>query len=186
MEGRERTRLFAMAQVVFVRGANVGKHRRFQPAALARDLAELGVINVGSVGTFVVLRPIRASALRAEISRRLPFETEIVICSAREILDLEESRPFRDPPPGKDVRELVTVLAKTPKTFPELPLRSPDGDNWQVNLFRIDGRFALTFWRPDPKRLLYPNAVVAENVVGIPGTTRSWSTMSRICGILRR
>ena len=175
-----------MAQVVFVRGANVGKHRRFQPAAVARDMAELEVINVGAVGTFVVRKSIGASALRGEIARRLPFETEIVVCPAGEILDLAGSQPFRDPPPGKDVRALVTILARKPKTLPELPLRSPDGDDWQVNFFRIDGRFALTFWRPDPKRLVYPNAVVAEIVVGIPGTTRSWSTISKICGILRQ
>lgn len=175
-----------MAHVVFVRGANVGKHRRFQPAALARDLADLDVVNVGAVGTFVVRRPIAAGALRAEIAKRLPFQTEIILCPGTEILRLSDSDPFSDPPSGRDVRALVTILARKPKTVPKLPFRSPVGEDWQVDFFRVDGRFALTFWRPEPKRLIYPNAVVADGLPGIPGTTRSWSTISKICGILRR
>lgn len=174
-----------MPQVVFVRGANVGKHRRFQPAALARDMAPLDVTNVGAVGTFVIGGAIGTAALRAEIARRLPFETEILVCSGREIRDLARSDPFRDPPPGGDVRALVTILTTKPKSIPKLPHRAPEGDGWQVDYFRLAGRLALTFWRPNPRRLLYPNAVV-EKVSGIPGTTRSWSTISQICAILSR
>ena len=81
------------------------------------------------------------------------------------------------------MRKLVTVLAKKPKTLPKLPIRRPEGKDWQVDFFRIAGRFAFTFWRPDPKRLIYPNAV-AEKVLGIPGTTRSWSAIEAACKTL--
>ncbi len=174
-----------MAYVVFLRGANVGKHRRFLPAPLVKDMADLDVVNVGAVGTFVVRRPVAATALRSEIAKRLPFETEIIVCPAREILNLSESEPFSSPPPGHDVRALVTILATKPRILPKLPVRSPAGEDWQVDFFRVDGRFALTFWRPGPKRLVYPNAVVEKTFPKISGTTRSWSTISKICGILR-
>ena len=176
-----------MALVVFLRGANVGGHRVFQPAALAKAMAEFGVVNVGAVGTFVVTKPVSAAAFRKELGRRLPFETEIMICPGSEILALAGSEPFADPPAGKDVRELVTVLAKKPKALPKLPIRRPEGKDWQVDVFRIAAPFAFSFWRHgDPaKPMIYPNAVV-ERVLGIPGTTRSWSAIEKACGILER
>jgi hypothetical protein len=174
-----------MALVVFLRGANVGGHQVFQPAAFAKKMAEFAVVNIGAAGTFVVKKAVSAAAFRAELGKRLPFETEMMICPGSEILELAASEPFADPPAGKDVRALVTVLAKKPKTLPKLPIRRPEGKDWQVDFFRIAGRFALSFWwRPDPaKPLIYPNAVV-EKVLGIPGTTRSWSAIETACKIL--
>jgi uncharacterized protein (DUF1697 family) len=175
-----------VALVVFLRGVNVGRHRRFLPAALAKAMADFGVVNIGAVGTFVVKKPVGAAAFRAELVKRLPFETEIMICTGSEILALEKSEPFSDPPAGKDVRELVTILAKKPKSLPKLPIRWPEGKDWQVDFFGIDGRFAFTFWRPDPRRLIYPNSVVAEKTLEIPGTTRSWSAIEKACRILEK
>src|ERR1700693_5597080 len=172
-----------MALVAFLRGANVGGHRKFRPGQLAKEMAEFGVVNIGAAGTFVAKKPVSAAAFRAELARRLPFETEIMICKGGEVLPRATTPLFATPPAGKDVRKLVTVLAKTPKTVPKLPIRWPEGKDWQVDFFRIAGRFAFTFWRPDPKRLVYPNAV-AEKVLGIPGTTRSWSAIEAACKIL--
>jgi uncharacterized protein (DUF1697 family) len=172
-----------MALVVFLRGANVGGRRKFSPAALAKEMAAQGVVNIGAAGTFVVKKPIAAAAFRKELGRRLPFETEVMICPAPEILALAASDPFARPPAGENVRSLVTVLAKEPKTLPKLPIRRPEGKEWQVDLFRISGRFALAFWRAGQGRMIYPNEV-AEKVLGIPGTTRSWSTIESACRIL--
>jgi len=176
-----------MSLVVFLRGANVGGHRVFQPAALAKAMAEFGVVNIGAVGTFVVKEPVSAAAVRKELARRLPFETEIMICPGSEILALARSEPFAKPPAGKDVRQLVTVLAAKPKALPKLPIRRPEGKDWQVDVFRIAAPFAFSFWRRgDPaKPMIYPNAVV-EKVLGIPGTTRSWSAFEKARGILER
>ena len=171
-----------MALVAFLRGANVGGHRKFLPAALAKEMERFGVVNIGAAGTFVATKPAGATAFRAELARRLPFETEIMICPASEILALAKDDPFSDPPAGKDVRTLVTVLAKKPKPLPKLPIRRPEGKDWQVDFFRIAGRFAFTFWRSGP-RTIYPNAVV-EKALGVPGTTRSWSAIQSACKIL--
>lgn len=43
-----------MAQVVLLRGLNVGGHRRFRPASLAEELAHLDAVNIGAAGTFVI------------------------------------------------------------------------------------------------------------------------------------
>ncbi len=75
-----------MALVVFLRGVNVGGHRTFRPSMLAEQLKDYDVVNVGAAGTFVIRKPISQAQLRAELLRRLPFETEVI--------DLERSRPY--------------------------------------------------------------------------------------------
>lgn len=90
-----------MAWVVFLRGANVGGHRKFQPSTLAKELADLGVVNVGAAGTFVVRGKIGPALLRNEILRRLPFKTELMICPAREIIDLGLGGAFAPDPTEK-------------------------------------------------------------------------------------
>ena len=75
-----------MALVVFLRGVNVGGHRAFRPTTLAEQLRHLDAVNVGAAGTFVIRQPVSRAQLRVEVARRLPFETEIMICRGREIV----------------------------------------------------------------------------------------------------
>jgi uncharacterized protein (DUF1697 family) len=166
-----------MTFVAFVRGVNVGKNKRFLPAALAKDMAAFGVGNIGAVGTFVVRNAASAAALRSEIAQRLPFEAEIMICTGKEIRALVDRDPFSGRPHGANVRELVTLLERKPSKLPKLPIRRPEGEDWQVELFEIDGRFALTHWRPDPKRMIY---VDSKKELGVSGTARSWKTFLAI------
>ena len=171
-----------MALVVFLRGANVGGHRIFQPAALAREMEEFGVVNVGAVGTFVVRKAVGEKGFRAELVARLPFETEAMIVPARDLLALAESEPFPKAPPGDDVRKMLTVLARKPKAVSRLPRDRPAGDRWQVRVIGISGLFGLSFWRPDRKRMIYLDA---EKDFGVPGTTRTWNTVEKIRKILQ-
>ena len=57
-----------MALVVFLRGVNVGGHRRFRPSALAAELKHLGAVNIGAAGTFVI----RARITRANCAPNWP------------------------------------------------------------------------------------------------------------------
>jgi uncharacterized protein (DUF1697 family) len=173
-----------MALVVFLRGVNVGGHKTFQPSFLAKQLAEFGAVNVGAAGTFVIRAAISSAKLREEILRRLPFEPELMICRGRELLDLAAGKPFADVPADKDARRYVSVLAKRPRKAPKLPLLTPDGDEWQVQVVRVIGLFALSLHRRMGKRLIYPNEVV-EKHFGVPATTRNWNTVEAICEILK-
>ncbi len=85
-----------MRWVVFLRGVNVGKVNRCQPAAIANQLSRFGVINIGAVGTFVVREDVSESALRAAIAKKLPFKCEIMICPARDIIKLATKDPFAE------------------------------------------------------------------------------------------
>ena len=67
-----------MASVVFFRAVNVGGHQTFQPGLLAKELADLEVVNIGAAGTFVVRQNVSAVKLRDEIVRRLLFRPELI------------------------------------------------------------------------------------------------------------
>ena len=101
-----------MVLVVFLRGVNVGGHRTFRPTVLAEQLKHLGAVNIGAAGTFVIRRPICRAALRLELKRRLPFETEIVICQGREIVRLMSGKRFAGRPARPDVTGFVSVLSR--------------------------------------------------------------------------
>ena len=172
-----------MALVVFLRGVNVGGQKAFQPSALAKELANFDVVNVGAAGTFVVRRTLSQARLRGELLRRLPFKAELMISPSREVLDLASSGPFAHEPSDKDVSRYVSVLTKRPRTLPPLPISRPAGDEWQVKVIGVTGRFALSLHRRLGRTLVYPNEVV-EKSLGVSATTRNWNTISAICGIL--
>lgn len=173
-----------MALVVFLRGVNVGGHKAFQPSALARELADFDVVNVGAAGTFVIRKPISQAMLRAELLRRLPFKAELMICRSRDVIDLASGGPFPDDPSDKDVSRFVSVLAKRPRTLPPLPISQPAGDKWQVKVIGVPGRFALSLYRRLGRTVVYPNEVV-EKKLSVSATTRNWNTISAICDILK-
>lgn len=139
-----------MAHVVFLRAANVGGKNVFRPARMAAGLAHLDVANVGAAGTFVVRGKATAASIRREILAQLPFEPEIVIRPAGEVLALVRSEPFRGISFSRDLRGWVAALGGRPKTQPELPLATPEGKAWSVRLDRVEGGFALGLWRSHP------------------------------------
>ena len=104
---------FQMRWVVFLRGVNVGKANRCQPAVIANSSSKLGVINIGAVGTFVVRENVSESTLRTAIAKKLPFKCEIMICPARDIIETRVHRiPSQNKPVGPDITRFVNVLAK--------------------------------------------------------------------------
>jgi len=173
-----------MPLVVFMRGVNVGSAKRFQPSLLARELQHLGVSNLGAAGTFVVRGTLAESALRAEFLRRLPFACELMVCQGRELQKLAAAEPFSDSPESSELHRYVTVLAKRPRKPPPLPWSYPAGDQWQVRMIGLSGRFVLCHWRRLDRSSLEPNGVV-EKQFGVSATTRNWNTILRICKVLQ-
>jgi uncharacterized protein (DUF1697 family) len=172
-----------MPSVVFLRGVNVGGRKTFQPSRFAGELADLDVVNVGAAGTFVVRKTIGQAALRAEIVRKLPVTAEAMICPARDVLDLADRQPFPDDDSDDAVTRYVSVLANRPKAPPPLPILRPDGDDWQVKVVGVVGRFALSLHRRMGRTLVYPNEVV-EKKLGVSATTRNWNTIAAVCKVL--
>ena len=171
-----------MHWVVFLRAVNVGKANRCQPVQIAKELAKFGLVNIGAVGTFVVREDVSESVLRNAIAKKLPFKCEIMICPARDIMNLASKDPFSQQPSGPDITRFVNVLHKRPRALPSLPLSLPSDDDWLLKIFAIQDRFVLGLYRRQMKAISYLGKI--EKLLGVPVTTRSWNTIGRIAKIL--
>jgi uncharacterized protein (DUF1697 family) len=167
-----------MALVVLLRGLNVGGHRNFRPTTLARQLKHLDVVNIGATGTFVIRRPVSRGRLRAEITRRLPFDAEVMICGGRQVVTLLSHEFFLGYPVRRDVVRFVSVLSRRPRASPRLPLTLPPKAPWLVKVLAREGPFIVGVYRRQMKVIGYLGSL--DKVFGVPATTRSWSTFAAI------
>ena len=171
-----------MRRVVFLRGVNVGKGNRCRPVMIASQLSKLGVINIGAVGTFVVRKDVSESTLRPAIAKKLPFKCEIMICAARDIIELATKNPFADQPSGPNITRFVNVLTRRIPSPPPLPLCLPSDDDWLLKIIAIENRFVLGLYRRQMKAISYLGKV--EKLLGVPATNRSWNTIQKVAKIL--
>ena len=188
-----------MPSVVFLRAVNVGGANRCRPAMIAKGLPQFRVINVGAVGTFVVRENVRESDLRRAVAKKLPFQCEIMICSARDIIRLASKNPFAEYASVPNITRFVNVLAKPlrpirssshqtstikPQTsqLPPLPVSLPSEDDWLLKIIAIQNRYVLGLYRREMKAISYLGKI--EKLLGVPATTRNWNTIEKIVQIL--
>ena len=171
-----------MALVVFLRGVNVGGHRTFRPSVLARELSDYDVVNVGAAGTFVVRKPGSRAKFRAELLRKLPFETEVALCNGRDLLRLETESPFATQPSRPDVVRFVSILPKAGRIAASLPISLPADGEWLVRVIASEGRFVFGEYRRHMKTIGYLGQL--DKLFGAQATTRNWNTILTIVRIL--
>jgi uncharacterized protein (DUF1697 family) len=171
-----------VALVVLLRGINVGGHRPFRPTILAERLKHLDAVNIGAAGTFVIRRPVTQTQLRADLTRWLPFDAEIMICRGREIVQLMSQNIFADQPVRSDEVRFVSVMARRPRSAPPLPMTFPSSGKWLLRILALDSRFVIGVYRRHMKVIGYLGAL--DRVLGVPLTTRNWNTITAIAKVL--
>jgi uncharacterized protein (DUF1697 family) len=172
-----------MALVVFLRGVNVGGHRRFRPSILARELSGYDVLNVGAAGTLVVRKPGSRAKFRTALLRKLPFEAEIVLCEGRDLMRLERENPFGTQPSPPDVVRFVSILSKAGDVRASLPVTFPSDGKWLVRVLASEGQFVFGVYRRHMKTIGYLGQI--DKLYGVPATTRNWNTIIAIMRILK-
>jgi uncharacterized protein (DUF1697 family) len=172
-----------MALVVFLRGVNVGGHRTFRPSLLAKELSRYDVVNVGAAGTFVVRKPGSRATFRAELLRRLPFETEVALCHGRDLLRLETEHPFGSKPSSTDTVRFVSILAKASRVRASAPITLPPEGEWLLRVIALQNRFVFGEYRRHMKTIGYLGQI--DKLFGVPATTRNWNTILTIVRILK-
>jgi uncharacterized protein (DUF1697 family) len=173
-----------MTLVAFLRGVNVGGHRTFRPTTFAKDLEQYRLINIGAAGTFVVCKPVSQTRLRLEFRRRLPFQAEVMICTARELIDATANTPFGMEPSRSDLVHFVSVLQKRPRILPPMPLRIPAEGRWILNITCLRNRFVFGVYRREMKAISCLNSI--DKLFGVPATTRNWNTITAIVNTLQQ
>jgi uncharacterized protein (DUF1697 family) len=175
--------MIQMHWVVFLRAVNVGGANLCRPAELTKQLKKFYVVNIGAVGTFVVRENVSESNLRAAIAKKLPFKCEIMIVSAKAVVDLVKRNPFARQPSGPDITRFVSVLHKRPQKPPPLPLCLPSDKDWLLKIVAIPNRFVLGIYRRQMKAIGYLGKI--EKILGVPATTRSWNTIEKVIKVLQ-
>ena len=172
-----------MALVVFLRGVNVGGHRRFRPSIFAQDLSAYDVVNVGAAGTFVVRKPGSRAKFRAQLLAKLPFKSHVVLCDGRDLIKLEAQNPFGSEPARPDTVRFVSILTKASPARPSLPLTLPARGEWLVRVVASTNRFVFGVYRRHMKTIGYLGQI--DKLFGVPVTTRNWNTITAIVRILK-
>jgi hypothetical protein len=145
-------------------------------------LKHLGAINIGAAGTLVIRHSVTQAQARAEVARILPFVAEIVVCQAREIVDLVSQDPFQGQSVRADVVRFVSVLSRRPRLAPATPMQFPSSGQWLMKVLSRQNRFVIGMYRRHMKVIGYLGAL--DRLYGVPVTTRNWNTIMKIAGVL--
>lgn len=172
-----------MVLIAFLRGVNVGGHRTFRPSLLARELSDYDVINVGAAGTFVVRKPGSRSKFRTALLRKLPFEAELVLCDASDLLRLETENPFAAEPSSPDIVRFVSILSKPGSVRVSLPVTFPSDGEWLVRVMASEGQFVFGLYRRHMKTIGYLGQI--DKLFSVPATTRNWNTITAVVRVLK-
>ncbi len=176
-----------MATVVFLRAINVGGANLCRPAQLAKQLTQFDMVNIGAVGTFIVRENVSDSIVRKKLSARLAkdfkVKCEIMIVPAKAIVALAKKNPFSNQPSGPGFTHFLSLLHKGPETCPPLPLNLPSVDSWLLRIIAIQNQLVLGVYRREMKAVGYLGKI--EKILGVPATTRSWTTIEKVVKTLR-
>lgn len=172
-----------MALVVFLRGVNVGGHRTFRPSILAKELSAYDVVNVGAAGTFVIRKPGLRAKFRAELRRKLPFKTEMVLCDGRDLIRMETENPFGAEASRPGIVRFVSILSKGGSVVASIPCALPPRGEWFVRIIASKKRFVFGVYRRHMKTIGYLGQI--DKLFGGPATTRNWNTIVAIVQILK-
>jgi len=115
--------------------------------------------------------------------RKLPFEAEVVLCDARDLVRLETENPFAAETSPSDVVRFVSILSKAGGVRVSLPVTFPSDGEWLVRVIASQGQFVFGMYRRHMKTISYLGQI--DKLYGVPVTTRNWNTIIAILRILR-
>lgn len=124
----------------------------------------------------------RETFLKA-LLERLPFDTRVAVCDARDVLALAENDPFGDAARASDLVPFVSMLCAPAKELAALPVSIPATGEWYVRIVGRRGPFAFGFYRKHMKTISYLGKIDAA--LGVPVTTRTWRTIESVLRVLK-
>jgi hypothetical protein len=119
---------------------------------------------------------------RAEVARILPFVAEIVVCQAREIVNLLSKDPFLGQSLRPDVVRFVSVPSERPRLAPSTPMQFPSSGPWLMKILARRNRFVIGIYRRHMKVIGYLGTL--DRLYGASVPTRNWNTIAAIGRVL--
>ena len=121
--------------------------------------------------------------VRRKLRRLLGEEPQVMVRTTREIADLIAAAPFAAYEPSPRIKFYVSFFNDPPRKIPPLPLVSVEE---ALEAIAVTRRHVLVVSRPKRPRFFgLPNNFI-EDQLGVPATTRNWSTLVRIAEAARR
>lgn len=174
-----------MKYAAFFRNLNLGRPNcptrvQFEQAFIAAGASSASsfltngtmVFSAGSAGRPRKLLADASELLRGTCGLREPA----FIRPVETLADLVAENPFAAVEPGTVYERCVSFLSTESETLAKLPLASKRGD---VKLLQCTGADVLSVSLKIGKTPGSPNAFL-EKLLGLPATTRSWSTVVRL------
>jgi len=115
--------------------------------------------------------------------RKLPFETDVVLCDGRDLTRLETDNPFGSEPSRPDVVRFVSILSKAGRVRAPIPITLPPTGEWFLRVIASQDRFVFGVYRRHMKAIGYLGRI--DKLFGVPATTRNWNTIVAIVRILK-
>jgi uncharacterized protein (DUF1697 family) len=173
--------------VAFLRGINVGGHKKISMADLKKAFESLGFKNVRTVlasGNVVFEAPGKDRALADTIAARLEnvfgFPVKVVLRSVGELQAIVNADPFKGAPSGPDIKLYVTFLSETKAGRPvRLPPRPSEG----LKLVRVTPGEVFSAIRLSAEAGTPDLMAFLERAFGKEVTTRNWQTVLKLVGV---
>lgn len=171
--------------IVFLRGVNVGGHRRVPMADLRALLAGLGYEGVrthlqsGNVVLEAEATPKQVRrAIEQKIVAELGVEVEIFVRARDELADVIARNPLGDVADDPS-RYLVSFLSGEPD-----PARVREAAAIDVSpeRFVVSGR-EIYAWHPDGVHASKLAKVLSERPLGVTATARNWNTVTKLLAL---
>jgi uncharacterized protein (DUF1697 family) len=174
--------------VALLRAVNVGGrsvHKDVLREAFARSggIGARTVIQTGNV-VFEARPPdvehVMAGA-RHRLRRVLGREPDVMVRSAAEIRRLLRQGPFAGVDAPAAIKRYIVFLAGSPRARPRLPLRLAKEE---LDLVHVSRRECWVVSRPKPNGWYGFPCEFVEAAVGVQGTARNWSTVTKLAALL--
>lgn len=171
--------------VALLRGINVGGQKLIKMEELARIFTGAGFKHVRTYqasGNVIFDSPSANKAalgkkIEKALQQSLGYEVTVVLRTHSELESLVARNPFRRRASGADVMQCVVFLSDDPANKIQIPIISST-DNLKV--FAVADRAAFVMMRRKKTGWFgFPNNFV-EKQFGVLGTTRQWSTVTKI------
>jgi uncharacterized protein (DUF1697 family) len=176
--------------VAFLRAINVGGRSLVKMSDLRVAFERAGCLSVRTYiqsGNVVFDLPVRGQAtvflrIRRNIRALMGCEPEVVFRTGRELQRIVAQAPFKDSVGKPDVKLYVVFLSRKPARTPVLPLVS---EKEAIEAAGMTDREVFIISRPKKNGMYgFPNEI-AEATLGVPATSRNWTTVTKILEIAR-
>ena len=176
--------------VAFLRAINVGGHAKVNMSELREAFAAAGCRNVRThiqSSNVIFESPAQDLAkllhnVLAKLRNLLDGEQVIMLRTAGEIEEIIRKAPFKDVEAEPGIKLYVAFLSQKPRSKPRLPLVS---SREALEAVAISDREVFVVSRRKKNGFFgFPNLLV-EKELGVPATTRNWTTVSKIARWMR-